>query len=39
MKDDDWGEEFGHGGRKGGGDGVDAAIIDSNLCYNDVVLW
>jgi hypothetical protein len=40
MKDDDWDEEFGHGGRKGGGGEVDAVTIDSNIvCYNAVVLW
>lgn len=29
--DDDWDEQFGHGGRKGGGNKVDAVIIDSNV--------
>jgi hypothetical protein len=40
MEDDDWDEQFGHGGRKGGGDEVDEVVtIDSNVCYNAVVLW
>jgi hypothetical protein len=37
MKDDDWDEQFGHGGgRKGSGNEADVVTIDSNVCYNAV---